>query len=704
MDPEELLHGLDDAQRAAVTSTAMPLVVLAPAGSGKTRVLTRRIAHQVASGNADPRHVLAITFTRKAAGELGDRLARLGLHNDPTTGTFHAVAWGSLRTRWADQGRTAPTLLDRKGRLLREIAPTIPGKDKRSVAADLATEIEWAKARMVTPDSYQEAVVSAGRRPGLKPETVAGAYAAYEQRKGRGGLVDFDDLLALCARALEDDATFAAAQRWRFRHLFVDELQDVNPLQFRLLEAWRGERYDVTAVGDPQQAIYGWNGADAGFLLDIHRHWPPAEVIELSRSYRSTPEILAGAASVLRGAKQAARDIEATRAGGPPPHLSGHRDDRAEAIAIARAARLAHAPGRPWAEQAVLVRTHAQTHLIVEALRESGIPHRVRGGAAFLDRADIRRALRDLRSSAVPLGTALADLELVQDEHGPTDEDLDTGLLTDDVDARAIVLERHADERAALGALLRMGRDYLRLDPVGGADSFARWLTATVQSEGDTAGPNRDAVDVATFHAAKGLEWAVVHLAGVEDGYVPIAHARTASARAEEARLLYVAMTRAQRDLHITWADRRTFSSRVVERRRSPLLDPLVVAAAADPTLPETGGAPVTPPVPDWDEQLAEQRHRLHDAREPVAPKLEALKAWRDVAARAARIDSDAVLSDQVLARIVASSPTDVDELGAVRGVGAILARRFGEAIFSALAATADAPHVTDLADAGGAA
>ncbi len=694
MDPEELLHGLDDAQRAAVTSAAMPLVVLAPAGSGKTRVLTRRIAYRVATGEADPRHVLAITFTRKAAGELGDRLRNLGLHNDPTTGTFHAVAWGSLRTRWADRGQPAPTLLDRKGRVLREIAPVVPGKDKRSVAADLATEIEWAKARMVTPDTYPDALRAAGRRPTLKPDMIAEVYAAYEHRKRRGGLVDFDDLLALCARALEDDDAFAAAQRWRFRHLFVDELQDVNPLQFRLLEAWRGDRYDVTAVGDPQQAIYGWNGADAGFLLDIHRHWPPAEVIELQRSYRSTPEILEGAAAVLRGAKQAARAIEATRAGGPPPHLSGHADDRAEAIAIARAARLAHAPGRPWAEQAVLVRTHAQTHLIVEALRENGIPHRVRGGAAFLDRGDIRRALRDLRSSTVPLGTALADLELLQDDHGPSDDDLDAGLLSDD-DARAIVLERHADERAALGALLRMGRDYLRLDPVGRADSFARWLSATVQSEGDTAGPDRDAIDVATFHAAKGLEWAVVHLAGVEDGYVPIAHARTAAARAEEARLLYVAMTRAQRDLRITWADHRTFSARVVERRRSPLLDPLLAQNSARPPLPEAG-AVIAPPVPDWTEQVAEQRDRLLAASVGEAPGLESLKAWRDTAARAARIDPDAVLPDHVLARIVARQPANFDELGAVRGVGVILARRFGAAILRALA--------LDTADTGGAA
>ncbi len=686
MDPEALLEGLDDAQRAAVTSTAQPLVVLAPAGSGKTRVLTRRIAHRVATGAADPRHVLALTFTRKAAGELDDRLRRLGLRGEVTTGTFHAAAWGTLRTRWADQGRAPLALLDRKGRLLTELAPSTPGKDKRTVAADLATEIEWAKARMVTPDAYVEAVARARRKPSLKPEVVAEVYAAYETRKRRGGLVDFDDLLALVARALEEDESFASAQRWRFRHLFVDELQDVNPLQFRLLEAWRGDRYDVTAVGDPQQAIYGWNGADAGFLLDIHRWWPPAEVIELDRSYRSTPEILSDAAAVLRSARQPAREILATRAAGPPPHLAGHADDRAEAIAIARAVRMARAPGRRWSEQAVLVRTHAQTHLIAEALRGAGIPHRVRGGAAFLDRADVRRALRDLRSATVPLGTALADLELQLDAQA-TDEDelLD---LRDDVDARAVVLDRQADERAALAALLRMGRDYLRLDPVGRADTFSSWLTATVQSEGDHPG-SRDAVDVATFHAAKGLEWTTVHIAGAEDGYVPIAHARTAAARAEEARLLYVAMTRAQQDLRITWAEHRTFGGKVVERRRSPLLDPLVQRAAARPAPAEPG--PITPPVEDWSDEVARQREVLRASRVSPAPGLEALRRWRDGAARAARINPEAVLPDHVLSRVVAARPRDLEELGAVRGVGPILAGRFGDAMLDALSAPAEA-------------
>jgi DNA helicase-2/ATP-dependent DNA helicase PcrA len=682
MDPDALLDGLDDAQRQAVTSLAMPLVVLAPAGSGKTRVLTRRIAHRVATGQSDPRHVLALTFTRKAAGELTHRLARLGLRGDATAGTFHAVAWGVLRGRWSDQRREPPTLLDRKGRLLVEIAPKVPGRDARAAAGDLATEIEWAKARMVTPDTYPDAVVAAGRKPGMRPELVAEAYAAYETRKQRSNLVDFDDLLALCARAIEDDPTFAATQRWRFRHLYVDELQDVNPLQFRLLEAWRGDRYDVMAVGDPQQAIYGWNGADAGFLLDIHRYWPPAEVVQLVHSYRSTPQILDAAASVLRGARQPAQHVRATRPEGARPLLRAHPTDRAEAVAVARAVRLAHAPGRPWADQAVLVRTHAQTVLLAEALRESGIPHRLRGGAAFLDRPEVRRTLRELRNATTPLGTALADLELtlvIDADAGDDDADEDT-------EAAAAQRERRAEETETIAALLRMGQDYLRLDPLGRADSFARWLTATVQSEGD--GPSGgDAIDVATFHAAKGLEWVVVHLAGIEEGYVPISHARTAAARAEEARLLYVAMTRAQRDLHITWAEQRTFASKVVERRRSPLLDPLVAAERAAPPAFQAPG-PVLPPGEGWAAQVAEQRANLDAIRRAATPGLAALHAWRDAAARAARVEPDAVLPDHVLARVATAQPRDVRELESIRGVGTILARRFGHAMLDALRPT----------------
>jgi DNA helicase-2/ATP-dependent DNA helicase PcrA len=310
---DRLLQDLDESQRRAVTSPACPLAILAPAGSGKTRVLTRRIAWRVDEGHAEASHVLALTFTRKAAGELRDRLRRLGLRDGVACGTFHGVAYAQLRSRWADEGRQPPALLTRKGRLLGELlragsqSGSGPGSRSGSgsglTAAQVAGEIEWAKSRLTGPDGYVTAVASVRRRVPGSPERVAELYSRYEDEKRRRRLVDFDDLLRLCSHHIESDARFAAAQRWRFRHLFVDEFQDVNPLQMQLLEAWRGDRYDLCVVGDPHQAIYGWNGADAGFLERFQQLYPPAEVIALDRNYRSTPQVLAAAADVLRAAQ-----------------------------------------------------------------------------------------------------------------------------------------------------------------------------------------------------------------------------------------------------------------------------------------------------------------------------------------------------------------------------------------------------------------
>src|SRR5437016_12351295 len=216
MAAEALLEGLDPGQRQAATSDAAPLCILAGAGSGKTRVLTRRIAWRVAQGTADPRHVLALTFTRKAAGELGNRLTTLGVREQVAAGTFHAIAYAQLRRRWADRGERPPTLVDRKVRLL---APLLSGHRSAALQpADVATEIEWAKARFVGPAHYEAEAAAAGRTPALPLSVMASLYERYEEEKRRRGVVDFDDLLLLAARALETDETFAAAQRWHFRH------------------------------------------------------------------------------------------------------------------------------------------------------------------------------------------------------------------------------------------------------------------------------------------------------------------------------------------------------------------------------------------------------------------------------------------------------------------------------------------------------
>ncbi|MGH8998171.1 MAG: ATP-dependent helicase, partial [Acidimicrobiia bacterium] len=325
-DHDHLLTGLNGRQRQAVTLPSTPLVILAGAGSGKTRVLTRRIAWQAATGGIDASHAVAVTFTRKAAGELSSRLEALGVRRRVAAGTFHALAWRQLRRRWADRREREPALLDRKARLLAPMlagatssAAERPGRQLGVEAAEVAGEIEWAKARLVPPSGYEHAVAEAGRATPRPPREVAGLYQRYEEDKTRRGLVDFDDLLWRLADALESDGDFAAATRWRFRHLFVDEFQDVNPAQYRLIRAWLGPNSDLCVVGDDDQAIYGFSGADAGYLTRFADHFPGATSVRLEENYRSTPQILAVAHAVLPGGPRAKKPLRPTVGDGPLP-------------------------------------------------------------------------------------------------------------------------------------------------------------------------------------------------------------------------------------------------------------------------------------------------------------------------------------------------------------------------------------------------
>ena len=692
MDPDRLLDGLDPSQRRAVTTDAQPLAILAGAGSGKTRVLTRRIAHRCATGSADARHVLALTFTRKAAAELDTRLRSFGLRDLPAAGTFHAVAYAQLRTRWAGAGTSAPTLLDRKGRILGRIL----GGTTRFTAMDLASEIEWAKSRLVSPDRYPIAAAQADRRLAVDPERIAEWFRRYEADKRKRGLVDFDDLLSQCADAIGTDPSFAAAQRWRFRHLFVDEYQDVNPLQEHLLRAWLGDRPDLAVVGDPNQAIYSWNGADPSFLVDFAAQHPGAEVVELEHSYRSTPQILHTAAAVLSGGRAGARHgLQPHRTDGPLPVVAGYSSDLDEAHGIARAVHDNHVPGRPWSAQAVLVRTNAQTSVIEAAFRRAAIPHRVRGAGQLLDDPEVRDLLGRLDKLREPLATTLNDLESsIASQRSALLEALEDDLDEDD-DLAPLVDETSAAGRkiASLEQVLRLGRDLLVVDPTARTEGFGGWLRATLREDGPESA---DAVSILTFHAAKGLEWPVVHLAGVEAGFVPINHAKAPAEREEEQRLFYVAVTRAADVLRCTWAEQRTFGAQTVDRRPSPYLAWIrgasvelarEVVHAEDP---RTAVATTRAELERAD--LGERPlHEAHVVRS-------ALQAWRAEVARQAAVRPTVVLSDKAVEALIRARPTTLDELASVRDVGPSTRERHGARLLAVVAGPArnDAAPVDD--------
>ncbi|WP_426572393.1 ATP-dependent helicase [Aquihabitans sp. McL0605] len=691
MDPDRLLDGLDPSQRRAVTTESQPLAILAGAGSGKTRVLTRRIAHRCLTGTADARHVLALTFTRKAANELDTRLRQFGLRDLPAAGTFHAVAYAQLRTRWSGAGMAAPTLLDRKGRILGRIL----GGTTRVSPMDLAAEIEWARARLIPPERYQLAAAQADRRLPVDAERVAEWYRRYEEDKRKRGLVDFDDLLAQCADAITADPSFAAAQRWRFRHLFVDEYQDVNPLQERLLRAWLGDRPDLAVVGDPNQAIYGWNGADPSYLLDFAAQHPGAEVLELEHSYRSTPQILHTAAAVLASGRPGARHaLQAHRSDGVVPAVIGYSSDLDEAHGIARAVHDNHVPGRPWSAQAVLVRTNAQTTLIEAAFRRAAIPHRVRGAGRLLDDAEVRDLLGRFDKLREPLATTLTDLEAsIANQRAVLVESLGGGTADPD-DPAPVIDESSAAGRklVAFEQILRLGRDLLVVEPTARTDGFSGWLRATLQEDGAEV---RNAVSIVSFHAAKGLEWPVVHLAGVEAGFVPITHARTADERAEEQRLFYVAVTRAADVLRCTWSERRTFGAQTVDRKPSPYLAWVRAAANdlatevvhADDPLPAVAASRAV-----LDSTLQGERP-LHDAHVLRT----ALQAWRTEVARQAGVRPTVVLADKALEAMVRTRPRTDDDLAGLRDIGPSTRERHGARL---LAVVAECSHPTPAAPA----
>jgi DNA helicase II / ATP-dependent DNA helicase PcrA len=554
VDRGRILAGCDEDQRAAITSDAAPLLVIAGAGAGKTRILTRRIAWRIAAGVAAASHVLALTFTRKAASELRSRLGEFGLPAGVTAGTFHAVALAQLRERALDDGREPPRVLDSKVRFLAKVIPQAsrtvadgPRPPRRELLATVAAEIEWAKARRIAPSEYAAESRRAERRLLVGAPDVAEWYARYETEKTRSGFLDFDDLLERVAEEIVSNPGFAAVERWKFRHLFVDELQDANPAQLRLLDAWLGEREDLFAVGDAKQAIYGWNGADPSAVLEFRRRYPGATVLELSTNYRSTPQVVSVASAVL---KHAAGSQVAASSDGPTPTVTAYDSDREEAIGVAAAIRRRYEPGPSWRRFAVLARTNGQLEAFEQAFEAAKIPHRGATPLRWEKGPEIVEAIGapDRSGGSEAFLRWLGDLRTAPGPGEPNEP----------------VPPSHRD------VTIRLANDYAALDPRPTAEGFLRHLDdATKDGFFEVV---EDGVDLLTFHRAKGLEWPIVFVTGIEVGLLPIAHAMAQPAIEEERRLFYVALSRATSELHCSWARRRSFGGRSQPREPSPFL------------------------------------------------------------------------------------------------------------------------------------
>ncbi len=396
-DTWEALPGasrLTIAQREAIESEEPLLCVVAGAGAGKTRVLTLRVARRVRDGSIEADRTLVTTFSRKAADELRTRLWSLGV-SGVKAGTFHRTALGLLREHRELRGRPLPQLLPDRRRLLADVTT---GDPRRTRALD--GEIGWAKARLVSPGQYEAEARRHRRRSGISADQVADAYAKYEAERARRRLLDFDDLIVACADALAGDREFADSIRWRTRHLFVDEMQDVNPAQFRLLTTMLADEPDLFVVGDPNQSVYGFNGADPTLLDRLPEILRGTKVIRLDENHRCTPQVVAVATAVLAdgGAAGAVVPPRTTRVDGPVPTVVAHATENDEAVWTAARAKMSRTPGRKWSSIAVLTRTNAQLAKVQAAMDAARVPSRIAGadlGPASDLRGDGRRGAPD---------------------------------------------------------------------------------------------------------------------------------------------------------------------------------------------------------------------------------------------------------------------------------------------------------------------
>ena len=562
---DALLAGLDPEQREVALATRGPVCVLAGAGTGKTRAITYRIAYAAATGMVNPAHVLALTFTVRAAGELRGRLRQLAAAGSDFSelgtslvraSTFHAAALRQLNYFWPRViGGRPPQLIDAKAALVREAAKRAAVRLDGTGLHDAAAEIEWAKVTQVRPDGYQQAAAAAARSPVTGADHLAAIYEAYEQLRRERHLIDFESVLELTAAILAENRIAADQVRDTFRYFVVDEYQDVNPLQKLLLDAWLGDRDELCVVGDPNQVIYSFTGATPSYLTGFAAEFRGATVVRLVRDYRSTPQVVAVANQLVRSGAA----LIAQRPSGPRPVLTQYADDADEAAGLAIQIQALRAAGVAAKDIAVLVRINADTERFERTLADAGVPYVVRGAERFYERPIVRQALVLLRGAARGDAAEAATRRAFAGGPGTGDplpssvRHVLTGIGLSPGPPGGGPAARERWE--SLAAIAQLADDVHAARPEATLTDFSAELTQRAELG---HAPAVDGVTLASMHAAKGLEWDAVLLPGLVEGLMPIVHARTPDAIEEERRLLYVAVTRAREHLYLSWAPART--------------------------------------------------------------------------------------------------------------------------------------------------
>ena len=685
--PDDILLGLDPEQHAVAATPTGPMCVLAGAGTGKTRAITHRIAYGVWSGAYQPHQVLAVTFTARAAGEMRTRLRGLGVPGVQAR-TFHAAALRQLQFFWPQAvGGAPPEVVAHKAPAVAEAAGRLRLRLDRTALRDLAAEIEWAKVNLITPQGYPDSV--RGKRDGvagLDLTAVARLMSAYEDVKGERHTIDFEDVLLLMVGILDAHPRIAGSVRDQYRHFVVDEYQDVNLVQQQLLDLWLGGRQEICVVGDPAQTIYSFTGASPQHLVEFPQRHPGAAVVRLVRNYRSTPQIVQVANLVLGASSRGGVELEAQRESGPPPRLTAYADDVAEAAGVATEIKARIDAGTPASQIAVLFRTNAQSEAVESALAGKDVPYLVRGGERFFSRPEVRQAVLLLRGAAradsgtAPLGDAVRDVLA------------GAGWSPQPPAAGAASRERWE----SLEALAHLADDVSVMDPDLRIPGFVGELERRAAEQ---HAPTVQGVTLASLHAAKGLEWDVVLIIGCSEGLLPVSMAEGVERIEEERRLLYVGLTRARRELLLSWAAARGVGGRAT-RKPSRFLQPagralgLSKGALARPDK-------ATPRAPRRPKNCRTCGAVLSSAAERKIGRcsdcpptydeatFERLREWRLEVSREQQVPAYVVFTDATLTAIAEAAPGTTEGLSAIPGVGPRKLDLYGGDVLAVLAGEA---------------
>lgn len=679
---DEILLALDPEQRLVAAQPTGAMVVLAGAGAGKTRAITHRIAYGVTSGVLTPQQVLALTFTAKAAGEMRTRLRTLGILGVQAR-TFHAAALRQLQFFWPQAvGGPAPNIAPHKSAALAEASGRLRLRLDRTSLRDVAAEIEWAKVAMVTPERYPSVSAAQGRSVAdLDATAVSRLMQTYADVCDERNVIDFEDVLLLMVGILTEHPHIAATVHQQYRHFVVDEYQDVNPLQQRLLDLWLGERDDLCVVGDAAQTIYSFTGATSRFLTDFHRRFPSAETVHLVRNYRSTRQIVELANRVNAGATS----LHSQQGEGPAPVLNEYPDDEAEARGVAQEIAARVSDGASPRAMAVLFRTNAQSQEVESALSALSIPYLLRGGERFFSRVEVRQAIVLLRGQvrSDTLGKPLADR--VRDV-----------LSTVGHSTQAPPSGAARERWESLQALVELA------DSFEGPDSPAPLSDLVVELDrraSEQHAPDVEGVTVASLHAAKGLEWDHVFVIGCSEGLMPISLATSEEQIAEERRLLYVAVTRAKLRLDLSWGASRSVGgrgSRKVSRFLRPAADLLGITPTQRTATAGRGGSatPKKRRVPrtcrtcgrDLATVTERKIGRCSDCPSTYDEALfEALRTWRSESAKAASVPAFVIFTDATLTAIAEQTPTDHAGLARIVGIGQRKLDLYGDEVLQIL-------------------